>query len=273
MAMHIDLEAAFPEREMVDGIATYRAGDGSGRPLVLVHGWAADAVLNWHVALPELTDWSVVAPDLPGHGHTPARGRFSLEDSAAAVAEVCDALEISHATMVGYSMGGPVLQLLARRRPDLISGAVMVATAARVMPSRVARFGLPLLAQAGRLGVEAVDSATKILRPGSPLATHALSTLHASNKHALVHAAGELARFDSRPWVASLGLRAASIVTTRDHVVPATAQRELAALLGVPAQRTSMLAHGHLACLDHTFGTLVNDAASSVTDGGQKLAA
>lgn len=264
MVMRIDLEAAFPEREMVGRVATYRAGNECGRPLVLVHGWAADAVLNWHVALPDLTDWSVVAPDLPGHGHTPARGRFSLEDCAAAVAEVCDALGIRHVTMVGYSMGGPVIQLLARQRPDLVGGAVMAATAARVMPSRVARFGLPLLAQSGRLGLAAIDNATKVLRPGSPLATHALSTLHTSNKRALVHAAGELARFDSRPWVASVGLRAASIITTRDHVVPARTQLELATLLGVPAERRSMLAHGHLACLDHTFGDLVDRAASSV---------
>jgi pimeloyl-ACP methyl ester carboxylesterase len=264
MAVHIDLEAAFPEREMVDGIATYRAGDPGSRPLVLVHGWAADAVLNWHVALPDLTEWSVLAPDLPGHGHTPARGQFSLEDCAVAVAEVCDALGVGEATMVGYSMGGPVIQLLARQRPDLVAGAVMIATAARVMPNRFARFGLPLLARAGRLGLSAADNATKVLRPGSPLATHALSTLHTSNKRALVHGARELARFDSRAWVASLGLHAASIVTTRDHVVPASAQLELATLLRVPDERISRLAHGHLACLDHTFGTLVNEAASSV---------
>ncbi len=269
MAMRLDLEAAFPACEMIAGVATYRAGDEHGRPLVLIHGWVADAVLNWHVALPDLTRWAVVAPDLPGHGHTPAGERFSLEGCAAAVADVCDTLGISDATMVGYSMGGPVLQLLARRRPDLVGGAVMTATAARVMPSPVARFGLPLLARTSRLGVEAIETASKVLRPGSPLGTHALSTLQTSDKAALVHAAGELARFDSRPWAASLGLRAASIVTTRDHVVPVSAQLELATLLGVPAERTSMLAHGHLACLDHTFGALVHDAAASVTPGSE----
>jgi len=265
MVMSIDLEAAFPEREMIDGIATYRAGEAHSPPLVLVHGWAADAVLNWHVALPDLARWSVVAPDLPGHGHTHGSGHFSLDGCALAVAAVCDGLGIRGATMVGYSMGGPVVQLLARDRPELVGGVVMFATAARVMPSRFARHGLPLLAQSSRLGVEAFTAASKVLHPGSPLAAHALSTLHESDKGALVHAASELAHFDSREWVGSLGLTAASVVTTKDHVVPASAQLELAALLGVPDARTWRLPHGHLACLDHNFGVMVDTAAVSVT--------
>jgi hypothetical protein len=106
--------------------------------------------------------------------------------------------------------------------------------------------------------------ASKVLHPGSRLAAHALSTLHESNKGALVHAAAELAHFDSRPWVGSLGLTAASIVTTRDYVVPTRAQLDLARLLDVPDTRVARLAHGHLACLDHTFGGLVDAAALSV---------
>jgi diacylglycerol O-acyltransferase len=263
--MTIDLEAVFPEREWIAGVATYLAGNLSSPPLVLVHGWAADAVLNWHVAMRDLARWAVVAPDLPGHGHTPNGGRFSLEHCAAAVADVCDALGITRATMVGFSMGGPVVQLLARDRADLVGGVVMAATAARVMPNALARHGLPLLAQSSRLGVEAMTAATKVLHPGSPLAAHALATLHESDKGALVHAAAELARFDSRPWIGSLGLRAASIVTTRDHVVPTDAQLELARLLGVPDDRIARMAHGHLACLDHSFGELVDSAALSVT--------
>jgi pimeloyl-ACP methyl ester carboxylesterase len=265
VVMTIDLEAVFPAREWIAGVATYRAGPATSPPLVLVHGWAADAVLNWHVALRDLARWSVVAPDLPGHGCTPSRGHFSLEHCAAAVAEVCDALGIRGATMVGYSMGGPVVQLVARDRPELVGGVVMAATAARVMPSALARHGLPLLAQSSRLGVEAMTVATKVLHPGSPLALHALATLHQSDKGALVHAAAELARFDSRPWIGTLGLRAASVVTTRDHVVPTGAQLELARLLDVPDERIARMAHGHLACLDHSFGVLVDNAAFSVT--------
>lgn len=266
--MTIDLEAVFPEREVFDGVATYRSGDAYAHPLVLVHGWAADAVLNWHVALPDLIRWSVIAPDLPGHGHTHAplgSGSFSLERCADAVATVCDALGVQRATMVGYSMGGPVVQLLARGRPDLVGGVVMVATAARVMPNVVARHGLPLLAQSSRLGAEAVTAASKVLRPGSRLGAHALSTLHESDKQALVHAAAELAHFDSRPWVGSLGLTAASIVTTRDHVVPTHAQLQLATALRVPEARVYRMPHGHLACLDHEFGALVDAAALSVS--------
>jgi pimeloyl-ACP methyl ester carboxylesterase len=264
MVMSIDLEAAFPDREMVDGVATYRAGDAHSPSLVLVHGWAADAVLNWHVALPDLARWSVVAPDLPGHGHTHASGHFSLDACALAVAAVCDGLGISGATMVGYSMGGPVVQLLARDRTELVGGVVMIATAARVMPSRFARHGLPLLAQSSRLGVEALTAASKVLHPGSRLAAHALSTLHESDKGSLVHAASELAHFDSRQWVGTLGLNAASVVTTKDHVVPTSAQLELATLLEVPESRVWCLPHGHLACLDHAFGVMVDRAAVSV---------
>ena len=107
--------------------------------------------------------------------------------------------------------------------------------------------------------------ASKVLHPGSPLAVHALSTLHESDKGALVHAASELAHFDSRSWVGDLGLTAASVITTHDHVVPVRAQEDLVALLHVPDSRTWRMEHGHLACLDHDFGQLVDRAALSVS--------
>ena len=105
-----------------------------------------------------------------------------------------------------------------------------------------------------------------MLHPGSPLAAHALSTLHESDKGALVHAAAELARFDSRKWIGTLGLTRRE---HRDHPAitwcPASAQLELARLLEVPDDRIVRMAHGHMACLDHSFGVLVDTAAFSVT--------
>jgi 3-oxoadipate enol-lactonase len=50
----------------------------------------------------------------------------------------------------------------------------------------------------------------------------------------VAEAGRELSRFDSRPWLRPLPVPAAALVTTRDTVVPAAKQYELAAALDAP---------------------------------------
>jgi pimeloyl-ACP methyl ester carboxylesterase len=48
---------------------------------------------------------------------------------------------------------------------------------------------------------------------------------------AIVQAGRALSRYDARPWASSLGKPAASLITTRDRLVPPSKQRELARAL------------------------------------------
>src|SRR6185437_7184713 len=101
-----------------------------GPTVVLLHGLAATASLNWFSAFPALErDYHVVALDHRGHGRGIRDGHaFSLNDAADDVAALADALGIERCIAVGYSMGGPIAQLLWRRHRELVSGLVLCAT-------------------------------------------------------------------------------------------------------------------------------------------------
>ncbi len=114
--------------------------------LVLLHGWTATSALNFHPFFGPLGEhYRVLAPDHRGHGRgmRPA-ARFTLEDCADDVAAACEALGIDRVIAVGYSMGGPIAQLLWKRHPHLVDGLVLCATAATFSESwrDSAMFGL-----------------------------------------------------------------------------------------------------------------------------------
>ncbi len=87
------------------------AGPEDAPVLLLLHGTGA-ATHSFRDLLPLLTrTHRVVAPDLPGHGFTDARGdgALSLPGMAKAVGELCAALDIRPALGVGHSAGAAVL--------------------------------------------------------------------------------------------------------------------------------------------------------------------
>ena len=115
---------------------------------MLIHGVAVTAELNWgKVFSPLARHFRVVAADLRGHGDGIRVGsRFRLEDCADDVAALAEVLGIRTCVGVGYSMGGMVAQLLARRHAPLLSGLVLCSTAGSVRESpaeRLAALALP----------------------------------------------------------------------------------------------------------------------------------
>src|SRR5256714_3128930 len=99
--------------------------------LFLVHGLVASAQLNWFPAFPVLADrYRVVATDLRGHGRGfPAGNRFRLSDCADDIAAVADALGGERFIPVGYSIGGPLAQLVPHRHREPVPGPPLAATA------------------------------------------------------------------------------------------------------------------------------------------------
>jgi pimeloyl-ACP methyl ester carboxylesterase len=85
-------------------------GDPSDRPLVLVHGITASALIWWRVGPAIATSGRhVVAPDLPGHGQTGHwTGHHRFRDNAADVAAWIrvTGLDVPDLQVVGHSWGG-----------------------------------------------------------------------------------------------------------------------------------------------------------------------
>ena len=104
---------------------------GSGRTVVLLHGWTCNRRF-WREQVAALQCvHRLLALDLRGHGDSgvPDRG-YTLERLAEDVHEVIERLAIGPAVMVGHSMGGMVAQQLAFCHPEDVSGLVLVATVA-----------------------------------------------------------------------------------------------------------------------------------------------
>ena len=122
------------------GTTFARVIDGPpGAPtVVLLHGWIASGGLNWFTAFGPLSQrYRVIAPDMRGHGRgIRSRRRFRLADCADDVAALLEHLGAEPAIVVGYSMGGPIAQLLWRRHPDRVAGLVLCATSYRFVRGR-----------------------------------------------------------------------------------------------------------------------------------------
>ncbi|HEX3501356.1 MAG TPA: alpha/beta hydrolase, partial [Stellaceae bacterium] len=96
---------------------------GSGRPLLLLHGWP-EFWLTWEPVMTRLADrFQLVAPDLRGFGDSdkPA-GAFGPPDHAADMLALLDALGIAEIGVVGHDVGGAIMQPLARAAPQRLAG-------------------------------------------------------------------------------------------------------------------------------------------------------
>lgn len=96
---------------------------GSGPVVLLLHGTGA-ATHSWRdLALLLAADFTVVAPDLPGHGFTSAMRRATPLGVATAVAALMDTLQLAPALVVGHSAGAAIALTMAEHgvaRPQAI---------------------------------------------------------------------------------------------------------------------------------------------------------
>jgi 2-hydroxymuconate-semialdehyde hydrolase len=127
----------FPELEShritAGGIPTGYFDEGTGDPVVLVHGSGAgvSALANWYTNIPALSQTHrVLAPDLAGFGDSdldPDRG-YGIDLWVEHLVGFLDALELERAHFVGNSLGGWVSAELARAHPDRVGRMVLMGT-------------------------------------------------------------------------------------------------------------------------------------------------
>ena len=112
-----------------DGVRIHYAELGTGTPVILIHGYTANAEGKWlkpgiAAALAETN--RVVAIDARGHGlsdkpHDPMQYGPRM---AADVVELMDHLEIDRAHIHGYSMGGSLLTQILKQHPERVITAI-----------------------------------------------------------------------------------------------------------------------------------------------------
>jgi pimeloyl-ACP methyl ester carboxylesterase len=140
----------------VSAASLHHVRRGRGEPLLLLHPLGGSIVV-WEPLLPRLAEErDVIAVDMPGFGQSPSLadgGEPSPPGLAAGVAAFLDSLGISHAHLVGNSVGAWVAIELARAgRAHSITGIAPagfwsspVGPRRGVEPRTVARVALPLV--------------------------------------------------------------------------------------------------------------------------------
>lgn len=73
--------------------------------------------------------WNVLAPDLPGHGHSAGEPPASVEAAADFVLALMDAAGVDKAALVGHSFGALIALEAAARSPERVSHLVLVGVA------------------------------------------------------------------------------------------------------------------------------------------------
>ena len=107
---------------------TYRVA-GRGPVLLLLHG-ITNSSQTWEHVAPLLSEhFTVLAPDLLGHGESATpRGDYSLGAHASGVRDVLTALGHERVTVVGHSLGGGIAMQFAYQFPERCERLVLVSS-------------------------------------------------------------------------------------------------------------------------------------------------
>ena len=128
---------------------THNGIESPGPHVVLVHGaggevrcwpgtWrmAADAARSIGLARSSdrtrITNHSIYAIDLPGHGRSPGPASDDIEAYAQTVGAFLDAMDLENVVIAGHSMGGAIALAMALAGSPRLKGLVIVGSSARL---------------------------------------------------------------------------------------------------------------------------------------------
>ena len=117
------------EKVKVNGIQLAYTRIGTGKPLVLVHGYPLDHSIWDEVASVLKKDFDIILPDLRGFGGSDiVESQYKISDMAADIAGLLDKLGIEKAVIAGHSMGGYISLAFARAYPARVAGLGLIAS-------------------------------------------------------------------------------------------------------------------------------------------------
>ncbi len=252
----------------VEGTRINVIDEGTGHPVLFLHGLGG-CWRDWEPQLETLTaNFRCVVPEFRGHGRSDRPlGRYSTALFADDVAGLCSELGLSHAYVVGLSMGGMVAQTLAVEHPGLVDGLVLADTTSHVGADAAdaLRGALPLIREQGMALVQAFAAsamaADEALSGGSP--TIRRNNLRESSGNDPLAYASSLQALIEHPELEGLGhLQVPTLVLRGEHDVLAgeDGARELAD--AIPGAEFAVIpGAGHLANLDQParFDALCQD--------------
>ena len=260
-------------------------GGTENRPvLVLVHGLSG-RWQNWLLTIPAfMATHRCIAPDLPGFGASSLPGDgISIRGYARLVDELCDALGVHRAVVVGNSMGGFVGAELALSFPARVEKLVLV-SAAGLSIEYVRRE--PLLAAARVLSVtgtrslpysERIVSRPRLRRAALQMFVRyperlspslAWELMQGSGKPGFVHALDALTSFSLRERLPEISVPVLIVWGENDLLVPVGDARRFARLIGHNARRVIFEDTGHAPMIERP--SRFNEVLEAFLDGDRQ---
>lgn len=262
--------------EVINGVRLAWEEVGRGVPLVLVHG-IAESRRAWTHQLASLAErFHVVAMDVRGFGESePGTSNGRLADYGDDVAALVRRLGGGPAVVVGFSMGGVIVQRFALDHPAE-ARAIVIAASSSVVSRRAAADYLERAELAETKGVEAVrqasvEDAAQCFTVSPPEVVEAYREIRRGgvrDARGFAAAAHAMASLRDKPLTPELaGIRCPALVVTgeRDVFCPPRASEIIAgALLGARLEIVPRVGH----CLHwedaEGFNRLVLDFLSGV---------
>jgi pimeloyl-ACP methyl ester carboxylesterase len=119
-----------PRGAPVDGFELAYDREGTGPPVILLHGWPGSRT-DYDELQPRLRGIAdLVVPDLRGFGDSdrhdrPPRQAYTADAQATSVLGLVDELGLDRPVLVGYDIGSRTAQAVARRRPEAVRALVL----------------------------------------------------------------------------------------------------------------------------------------------------
>jgi pimeloyl-ACP methyl ester carboxylesterase len=221
------------------------AGPPGAPTVLLLHGWIASGGLNWFTSFAPLSQrYNVIAPDMRGHGRgIRSRRRFRLADCADDMAALLEHLDTGPAIAVGYSMGGPIAQLLWRRHPESVAALVATAVGTTRAGHLLSRAPVSSMRRWGWQG-----SGT----PPTNMRAWAAGEMRRHDTVKIMEAGQAIGSYNAQRWIGEVDVPTTVLVTQRDRAIAPREQLKLAA--AIPGAVVQTIDDGHVACAKREFG-------------------
>jgi pimeloyl-ACP methyl ester carboxylesterase len=215
---------------------------GSGPPLLLIHG-IGDSADTWQHVIPALAQqFTVIAPDLLGHGRSDKpRADYSIAAYANAMRDLLGVLGMERVTVLGHSLGGGIAMQFAYQYPERCERLVLVSTGGvsrdvtpllRLCAVPAADLVLPIVALPGaravarglvraleRLGTDLGHDGENLLRVFDTLPDATSRAAFIRTLRSVVDSTGQVVTMLDRSYLA-VGMPVLLLWGTRDAVIP-----------------------------------------------------
>lgn len=244
----------------------YSESIGTGRDLVLLHGWAMNAAVWSGIRQRLAQGYRVTVIELPGHGASGYAGSMARMDQWVAA---CLQAAPARASWVGWSLGGQLAARAAMLAPQRVERLLTLASSPRFVRGDGWRKAMPeptLRQFADTLRADPHQTLSRFLSLQVQGDDQARQTLRRLRKElerrpepdalALQHGLELLLQVDLRTELQAMEPPSLWLLGERDSLVPAAVAPELAALLGGRGEVRVLAGCAHAPFLSHPAESL-----------------